>query len=47
MIKRSILECMSLAGSVPEQFEGAKTYVSTGALDLDYRKNLFLREVVA
>lgn len=29
MIKRNILECMTLVGKAPSHYEGAKTYVST------------------
>lgn len=36
MIKRNILECMTLVGKVPSHYEGAKTYVSTGAVDCDH-----------
>lgn len=36
MIKRNILECMTLVGKAPSHYEGAKTYVSTGAVDCDH-----------
>ena len=36
MIKRNILDCMTLVGGTPSHFEGEKTYVSTGAVDCDH-----------
>ena len=36
MIKRNILDCMTLVGGTPSRFEGEKTYVSTGAVDCDH-----------
>ena len=36
MIKRNILECMSLVGTTPSRYEGKKIYVSTGAVDCDH-----------
>ena len=36
MIKRNILDCMTLVGGTPFRFEGEKTYVSTGAVDCDH-----------
>ena len=36
MIKRNILDCMTLVGGTPLRFEGEKTYVSTGAVDCDH-----------
>lgn len=36
MIKRNILECMTLVGTVPSHYEGEKVYVSTGAVDCDH-----------
>ena len=36
MIKRNILDCMTLVGGTPSLFEGEKTYVSTGAVDCDH-----------
>ena len=35
-MKRNILECMSLVGTMPSYFNGEKVYVSTGAVDHDY-----------
>ena len=35
MIKRNILDCMSLVGSAPFYFKGEKIYVSTGAVECD------------
>lgn len=36
MIKRNILDCMTLVGGTPSRYEGEKTYVSTGAVDCDH-----------
>ena len=36
MIKRNILDCMTLVGGAPSRYEGEKTYVSTGAVDCDH-----------
>ena len=36
MIKRNILDCMTIVGGTPSRFEGEKTYVSTGAVDCDH-----------
>ena len=36
MMKRNILDCMTLVGTTPSRFDGDKTYVSTGAVDYDH-----------
>ena len=36
MIKRNILDCMTLVGGAPSNYEGEKIYVSTGAVDCDH-----------
>lgn len=36
MMKRNILDCMTLVGGTPSHYEGEKTYVSTGAVDCDH-----------
>ena len=36
MMKRNILDCMTLVGATPSRFDGEKTYVSTGAVDCDH-----------
>ena len=36
MIKRNILDCMTLVGTTPSSFKGEKTYVSTGAVECDH-----------
>lgn len=36
MIKRNILDCMTLVGGTPSRYEGEKNYVSTGAVDCDH-----------
>lgn len=36
MIRRNILDCMTLVGGTPSSYEGEKTYVSTGAVDCDH-----------
>lgn len=36
MRKYSILECISLVGTIPSSFDGEKVYVSTGAVNCNY-----------
>ena len=36
MMRRTILDCMTLVGTTPSRFDGEKAYVSTGAVDCDY-----------
>lgn len=36
MMKRNILDYMTLVGTTPSRFDGDKTYVSTGAVDYDH-----------
>ena len=36
MMKRTILDCMTLVGAAPSRFDGEKVYVSTGAVDCDH-----------
>ena len=36
MMRRTILDCMTLVGTTPSRFDGEKAYVSTGAVDCDH-----------
>lgn len=36
MIRRTILDCMTLVGATPSRFDGEKAYISTGAVDCDH-----------
>lgn len=36
MMRRTILDCMTLVGATPSRFDGEKAYISTGAVDCDH-----------
>ena len=36
MMRRNMLDCMTLVGTTPSRFDGEKAYVSTGAVDCDH-----------